>query len=183
MGTRGVRTRGHSGWVAILGGGARGRRARTEFELSGYSVFSVLRLTVRGRLVQAMVLAPSEDVCSRHTQNEVLIIRRSDKRSSVAVIIIWQLQRFMSDAESPDMDGKLQVYRLEKRKGEVDDANIIAGKRVRPQGPAPIVSAAPRTVAPRRVSPKKAAPSPDVPGPDDTRGERRGLARDTLIFF
>ena len=89
----------------------------------------------------------------------------------------------MSDAESPDMDGKLQVYRLEKRKGEVDDANIIAGKRVRPQGPAPIVSAAPRTVAPRRVSPKKAAPSPDVPGPDDTRGERRGLARDTLIFF
>ena len=73
----------------------------------------------------------------------------------------------MSDAEAPDMDGKLQVYRLEKRKGEVDDANIIAGKRVRPQGPAPIVSAAPRAVAPRRVSPKKAAPSPDVPGPDD----------------
>jgi len=69
----------------------------------------------------------------------------------------------MSDAEAPDMGGKLQVYRLEKRKGEVDDANIIAGKRVRPQGPAPIVSAAPRTVAPRRVSPKKAAPSPDVP--------------------
>ena len=74
----------------------------------------------------------------RATQNEVLIIRRSDKRSSVAVIIIWQLQRFMSDAESPDMDGKLQVYRLEKRKGEVDDANIIAGKRVRPQDPAPM---------------------------------------------
>ena len=45
--------------------GARGRRARTEFELSGYSVFSVLRLSVRGRLVQAMVLAPFEDVCSR----------------------------------------------------------------------------------------------------------------------
>jgi hypothetical protein len=38
----------------------------------------------------------------------------------------------MSDAEAPDMDGKLQVYRLEKRKGEVDDANVIAGKRVRP---------------------------------------------------
>ena len=32
----------------------------------------------------------------------------------------------MSDAEAPDMGGKLQVYRLEKRKGEVDDANIIA---------------------------------------------------------
>ena len=55
----------HSGWVAILGGGARGRRARTEFELSGDSVFSVLRLAVRGHLVQAMVLAPFEDVDSR----------------------------------------------------------------------------------------------------------------------
>ena len=41
----------HSGWVAILGGGARGRRARTEFELSGYSVslaLAPLALGVRG---------------------------------------------------------------------------------------------------------------------------------------
>ena len=96
----------------------------------------------------------------------------------MAVIIIWQLQRFMSDAESPDMDGKLQVYRLEKRKGEVDDANIIAGKRVRPQDPAPIVSAAPRTVAPRRVSPKKAAPSPPVPAADDDGVFRHMLRAD-----
>ena len=36
-----------------------------EFELSGYSVFSVLRLAVRGHLVQAMFLAPFEDVESR----------------------------------------------------------------------------------------------------------------------
>ena len=32
-GTRGVHTRGHSGWVAILGGGARGGGLELEFQL------------------------------------------------------------------------------------------------------------------------------------------------------
>ena len=32
-GTRGVHTRGHSGWVAILGGGARGGGLELEFRL------------------------------------------------------------------------------------------------------------------------------------------------------
>ena len=38
-GTRGVHTRGHSGWVAILGGGARGGGLGLEFQLVPYLSF------------------------------------------------------------------------------------------------------------------------------------------------
>ena len=38
------------------------------------------------------------------------------------------------------MDGKLQAYRLEKRKGEVDDASIIAGKVTEESGRAAVAA-------------------------------------------
>ena len=65
-GTRGVHTRGHSGWVAILGGGARGGGLELEFRLEFDSAdgfeFGVEGL---GCPLKAVKFALLQDKCSR----------------------------------------------------------------------------------------------------------------------